>query len=43
LSIHDCAEAGLKAMQDEAEKLLKNDGVRKAYDHFMLMCELAKE
>jgi hypothetical protein len=43
LSIHDCAEAGLKAMQDEAEKLLQNDGVRKAYDHFMLMCELAKE
>ena len=43
LSIHDCAEAGIKAMQEEAEKLLKNDGVRKAYDHFMLMCELAKE
>jgi hypothetical protein len=43
LSIHDCAEAGLKAMQDEAEKLLQHDGVRKAYDHFMLMCELTKE
>jgi hypothetical protein len=42
LSVHDCAEAGIKAMQEEAEKLLKNDGVRKAYDHFMLMCELAK-
>jgi hypothetical protein len=43
LSIHDCAEAGVKAMEAEAEKLLKNDGVRKAYDHFMLMCELAKD
>jgi hypothetical protein len=42
LSVHDCAEAGVKAMEAEAEKLLKNDGVRKAYDHFMLMCELAK-
>jgi hypothetical protein len=42
LSVHDCAEAGVKAMQVEADKLLKNDGVRKAYDHFMLMCELAK-
>lgn len=42
LSVHDCAEAGVKAMQDEAEKLLKNEGVRRAYDHFMLMCELAK-
>lgn len=43
LSIHDCAEAGVKAMQEEADKLMKNEGVRKAYDHFMLMCELAKE
>jgi hypothetical protein len=42
LSVHDCAQAGVKAMQEEAEKLLKNEGVRKAYDHFMLMCELAK-
>jgi hypothetical protein len=42
LSVHDCAEAGVKAMQEEAERLLKNEGVRKAYDHFMLMCELAK-
>ena len=43
LSIHDCAEAGVKAMMDESEKLLKHDGVRKAYEHFMLMCELTKE
>ena len=43
LSIHDCAEAGIKAMQQEAEKMLAHEGVRKAYDHFMLMCELVKE
>jgi hypothetical protein len=43
LSIRDCAEAGVKAMSDEAEKLLQNESVRKAYDHFILMCELTKE
>jgi hypothetical protein len=43
LSIHDCAEAGVKAMQDEADKLLQNESVRRAYDHFMLMCELARD
>ena len=43
LSIHDCAEAGVKAMQEEAEKLMKHESVRKAYEHFLLMCELTKE
>jgi hypothetical protein len=43
LSVRDCAEAGVKAMQAEADKLLKHESVRKAYDHFMLMCELTKE
>jgi hypothetical protein len=43
LSIRDCAEAGVKAMQEEAEKLLKHQSVRKAYEHFQLMCELVKE
>ena len=43
LSIRDCAEAGVTAMQDEADKLMKNDSVRKAYEHFMLMCKLAKD
>jgi hypothetical protein len=42
LSIHDCAEAGVQAMQAEANKLLKNDSVRKSYEHFQLMCELSK-
>ena len=43
LSVHDCAEAGVKAMQEEADKLLQHESVRKAYDHFMLMCELTKD
>ena len=42
-SSRDLAEAGVKAMQEEADKLMKHEGVRKAYDHFMLMCELTKE
>lgn len=42
-SIHDCAEAGVKAMQEEAMRLMENESVRKAYDHFMLMCKLVKE
>lgn len=43
LSIRDCAEAGVKAMQAEADKLLKHESVRMAYDHFMLVCELTRE
>jgi hypothetical protein len=42
LSIRDCAEAGVSAMQTEADKLLKHESVRQAYDHFMLVCELTK-
>lgn len=42
-SVHDIAEAGVKAMQIEADKLLKHEAVRKAYEHFLLMCELTKE
>lgn len=42
-AIRDVAEAGVKAMMSEAEKLLENESVRKAYDHFMLMCELTKD
>lgn len=43
LSVRDCAEAGVKAMQEEADKLMKHESVRKAYEHFILMCELTKE
>ncbi len=42
-SARDHAEAGVQAMQEEAEKLMKHESVRKAYDHFILMCQLVKE
>jgi hypothetical protein len=42
-SARDIAEAGVKAMQEEVDKLLTNPTVRKAYDHFLLLCELTKE
>ena len=42
-SARDAAEAGVNAMQAEADKLMKHEGVRKAYDHFILMCELTKK
>jgi hypothetical protein len=43
LSVHDCAEAGIKAMQEEADKLMQHESVRKAYEQFQLMCELTKD
>ena len=42
-SAREIAEAGTKAMAVEAEKLLEHESVRKAYDHFMLMCQLVKD
>ena len=41
-SSHDIAEAGLKSLQEEADKLLTNPAVKKAYDHFLLVAELTK-
>jgi hypothetical protein len=43
LSVRDCAEAGVKAMQAEADKLLANPTVRKAYEKFLFMAALTKE
>lgn len=43
LSAHDCAEAGMKAMMEEADKLMSNPAVKNAYEHFLLVCELTKE
>jgi len=40
-SYRESAEAGVKALQVEAENLLVNPGVRKAYEHFLLVCKLA--
>ena len=42
-SARDIAEAGLTAMQIEADKLMSNPSVRKAYERFLLICELSKE
>ncbi len=42
-SARDCAEAGVKAMQEEALKLMVNPAVKKAYEQFQLICELTKE
>ena len=41
-SAREAAEAGIKAMEEEAEKLMSNPAVKKAYDHFMLVVELTK-
>jgi hypothetical protein len=41
-SVRDCAEAGIQAMQAEADKLMQNEAVRKAYEQFLLVCELTK-
>lgn len=43
LSVHDCAEAGVRAMQEEADKLMRNPSVRKAYERFQLICDLTRE
>ena len=42
-SVREAAEAGAKAMQAEAEKLLQHPSVRAAYDHFLCMCKLTAE
>jgi hypothetical protein len=42
-SAREIAEEGVKAMAVEAEKLLENPSVRKAYERFLLICELTKD
>jgi hypothetical protein len=42
-SAREIAEAGVKAMQLEADKTLQNPGVRKAWDYFMMVYQLTKE
>jgi hypothetical protein len=42
LSVRDCAEAGVQAMQEEALKLMQHQAVREAYEQFQLVCELTK-
>lgn len=42
-SYREAAEAGVKAMQDEADKMLQNPAVKKAWDYFMMVWQLTKE
>ena len=42
-SARDHAEAGVQAMQEEADKLMTNPAVRLAYEQFLLVCELTKK
>ena len=42
-STRDIAEAGVQAMQAEADKLMTHPAVRDAYEQFQLVCKLVKE
>jgi hypothetical protein len=42
-SARDIAEAGIQALQEEADKLMKHASVREAYNQFIMICELCKE
>lgn len=42
-SVQEVAELGVKAMQQEADKLMTNPAVRKAFDSFQMICELTRE
>jgi hypothetical protein len=39
----DIAEAAVNAQMAEADKLMKHESVKRAYEQFQLMCELTKE
>ena len=41
-SARDIAEAGLKALQAEADKLMQHASVRQAYEQFLLVCRLTQ-
>lgn len=42
-SAREACEAGVKAMQDEANKLMNNPNVQEAFDYFISVCKLCKE
>lgn len=42
-SVHDIAEAGIKALEEEAANLMKHESVKNAYEQFLLVCQLTKE
>ena len=41
-SVHDIADAGLKALEAEAAELMAHPAVQDAYQQFLTVCELAK-
>jgi hypothetical protein len=43
LSVHDCAQAGVEAMMAQAQELLANPTVRRAYERFLFVAKLARE
>jgi hypothetical protein len=42
-SSYDIVQAGLKALEDEAAKLLTNEAVKAAHDQFLFVCALTKQ
>lgn len=42
-SAREVAEAGTKTMQEEASKLLANESIRAAYEHFLLLCKMSAQ
>ena len=42
-SSYDIAQAGLKALEQEAAQLLTNEAVKAAYDQFLFVCALTKQ
>lgn len=42
-SCRDLADAGVDAMQKEADRLMQHPAVRDAYEQFQLVCKLTKE
>lgn len=42
-SAREAAEVAVKAMSEEAEKLLQNPVVRRAYERFLMIAELTRE
>ena len=42
-SAYDIAQAGLKALEQEAANLLTNEAVKAAYDQFLFVCALTRK
>jgi hypothetical protein len=42
-SAREIAEEGVKAMQEEADKLMQHPAVRKSYENFQIVCKLVSE